>query len=84
MMKKMVVILINAMRGLLMSCPALMQRPRVLEVPARAILLIWSHSLISIEVRRLMVHLRHLVDYPEEIDICRLLKEFSEVSVVCQ
>ena len=32
----------------------------------------------------LMVHLSHLVDNPQEIDIRRLLKEFFEISVICQ
>ena len=46
--------------------------------------LILDCLLLFIEVCRLMVHLSHLVNYPEEVDVCRLLKEFSEVCVIRQ
>jgi len=62
-------LIVNVTSRLLIGWHALVQRSRALLAPNGAVLLTLGCPAIAIEVRCLVVHLRHLVDYPEEVNV---------------
>ena len=62
-------LIVNVTSRLLIGWHALVQRLRVLLAPHRAVLLTLRCPAVTIKVRCLVVHLRYLVNYPEEVNV---------------